>query len=154
MRFNNRAQGASKPMTSQDSRRAFTLVELMVVVVIIGVMATVVTLSVTDYLVSAKQNVARSEIATIKNALVMFFMENDRFPTNEEGLVILKKKTAQHPTGILTSDLKDPWDNQYIYVYPGVHGTYDLASYGADRQEGGTGADLDLTSWDLEETGQ
>jgi general secretion pathway protein G len=133
---------------------AFTLVELMVVVVIIGVMATAVTLSVTDYLVSAKQNVARSEIATIKNGLAMFFMENDRFPTNEEGLATLKKKTAQHPNGILTSDLKDPWGHEYIYVYPGSYGTYDLVSYGADRQEGGTGANADITSWDIEGTDQ
>ena len=135
-------------------RGAFTLVELMVVVVIIGVMATAVTLSVTDYLVSAKQNVARSEIATIKNGLAMFFMENDRFPTNDEGLAILKKKTPQHPGGILTSDLKDPWGHEYIYVYPGSYGAYDLVSYGADRQEGGTGANMDITSWDLEGTAQ
>lgn len=133
------------------STRGFTLVELMVVVVIIGVMATVVTLSVTDYLVTAKQNVARSEVATIKNALSIFFMENDRFPTNEEGLVILKKKTPQHPNGILTNDLKDPWNREYIYIYPGVHGTYDIASFGADGQEGGTGADADVASWDLED---
>jgi general secretion pathway protein G len=124
----------------------------MVVVVIVGVMATVVTLSVTDYLVSAKQNVARSEIATLRNALSIFFMEHDRFPTNDEGLAALKKKTAQHPDGMLANDLKDPWGNGYIYVYPGTHGTYDIVSYGADRQEGGTGADADIASWDLEET--
>ena len=130
---------------------AFTLVELMVVVVIIGVMATVVTVSVTDYLVTAKQNVAKSEIATIKNALSLFFMEHDQFPTNEEGLAILRKKTPQHANGILSSDIKDPWGTEYIYVYPGVHGTYDLLSYGADGQEGGTGANADITSWDGED---
>jgi len=132
-------------------RPAFTLVELMVVVVIVGVMATVVTLSVTDYLVTAKQNVARSEIATINNALKLFFMENDRYPTYDEGLAILKKKTASHPGGILSSDLQDPWKHDYIYVYPGTHGAYDLVSYGADGQQGGTGANTDITSWDLEE---
>ena len=73
-------------ITKIKAARGFTLVELMVVVVIVGVMATVVTVSVTDYLVTAKQNVARSEIATIKNALQLFFMEQDRFPTYEEGL--------------------------------------------------------------------
>jgi len=130
----------------------FTLVELMVVVVIIGVMATVVTVSVTDYLVTAKQNVARSEIATIKNALQLFFMEHDRFPTYEEGLATLKKKTAQHAGGILTSDLKDPWNHDYIYVYPGTHGAFDLISYGADGQQGGTGSNEDVVSWDIENT--
>ena len=141
-------------MTGRHARRAFTLVELMVVVVIIGVMATVVTLSVTDYLVTAKQNVARSEIATIKNALSIFFLENDRFPTNEEGLAVLKQKTPQHPSGILSSDLKDPWGNEYIYVYPGSYDTYDLVSYGADGQEGGTAADTDITGWENERVGR
>lgn len=134
------------------SRRAFTLVELMVVVVIIGVLATVVTISVTDYLVSAKQNAARSEIATLKNALSLYFMEADRFPSNEEGLALLKKSTPSHPAGILRSDLEDPWGRTYIYIYPGVRGAYDLASYGADGQEGGVGADEDITSWDTEES--
>jgi len=139
-------------MKNVRSRRAFTLVELMVVVVIVGVMATMVTLSVTDYLVTAKQNVARSEVATIKNALSLFFMENDRFPTNEEGLSILKKRTPEHRDGLLTSDLKDPWGREYIYVYPGTRGAHDLLSFGADGQEGGTGANMDITSWDLDET--
>lgn len=131
-------------------RRSFTLVELMVVVVIIGVMATVVTVSVTDYLVSAKQNVARSEIATIKHALELFFMEHDRYPTNDEGLATLKAPSPEHPNGILTSDLEDPWGNDYIYIYPGVHGTFDLVSYGQDGQQGGTGANADITNWDPE----
>lgn len=134
-------------LRKRKGRAAFTLVEIMVVVVIIGVMATVVTLSVTDYLVSAKQNVARSEIATIKDALSIFYMEHDRYPSNDEGLAVLCKATPQHPNGILTSDLEDPWGNQYIYVYPGVRGAFDLVSYGADRQEGGTGADADIGSW-------
>lgn len=136
----------------QSKHRAFTLVELMVVVVIIGVLSTVVTVSVRDYLVSAKQNVARSEIATIRNALELFFMETDRYPTNDEGLAILKRKTPEHPGGILTNDLKDPWHREYIYIYPGAHGPFDLLSFGADGQEGGTGADMDITSWQLEET--
>ena len=122
----------------------------MVVIVIIGVMATVVTISVTDYLVTAKQNTARSEIATLTNALSLFFMEFDRYPTNEEGLALLKKKTPQHPNGIVTNDLRDPWNNGYIYIYPGIHGTFDIVSYGVDGQEGGTGANADISSWELE----
>lgn len=135
---------------TRSDRQAFTLVELMVVIVIIGVMATVVTISVTDYLVTAKQNTARSEIATLTNALSLFFMEFDRYPTNEEGLALLKKKTPQHPNGIVTNDLRDPWNNGYIYIYPGIHGTFDIVSYGVDGQEGGTGANADISSWELE----
>jgi general secretion pathway protein G len=140
-------------MTATGKRRrrgGFTLVELMVVIVIIGVMATVVTLSVTDYLVTAKQNVARSEIATIRNAIDLFFMEHDRYPTNDEGLSILKKSTPEHPSGILSNDLKDPWGNAYAYIYPGIHGAYDVLSFGADGQEGGTAANADIVSWELE----
>ena len=138
--------------TTENSlkRTAFTLVELMVVVVIIGVMATVVTISVTDYLVTAKQNVTKSEIATIKSALSLYFMQHDRYPSNDEGLMALKKGTPSHPSGILTNDLKDPWKNAYIYVYPGTHGAYDIVSYGSDGQEGGTGANADITSWNLD----
>jgi general secretion pathway protein G len=121
----------------------------MVVVVIIGVLSTVVTISVTDYLVSAKQEAARSEIATICNALALHFMEEDRFPSSEEGLAALKKSTPRHPTGILNSDTKDPWGRDYIYICPGVQGPYDLLTYGADGLEGGTGANSDIVSWNL-----
>jgi len=140
-----------KTYVRDTHRVSFTLVELMVVVVIIGILATVVTISVTDYLVTAKQNAARSEIATIKNALALFFMETDRYPTNDEGLRALTKRTAQHPTGILSSDLKDPWDREYVYAHPGAHGAFDIVSYGADGQEGGTGPNEDVVSWDTTE---
>ena len=134
------------------TRNAFTLVELMVVVVIIGIMATVVTVKVTDYLVMGKQNAAKDEISQMSNALELYFTENDRYPSNDEGLAILLKPTAQHSNGILQGDLLDPWGHAYIYVYPGVHRTYDIVSYGANGVEGGTGADADINSWDLATT--
>lgn len=134
-------------MRIRKVRWGFTLVELMVVIVIIGVMATVVTVSVADYLVTAKQNVAKSEIATIQNALALYFMENDRYPTTDEGLAELQKVTPRHPTGILQNDLNDPWNRPYVYVHPGVRGPFDLLSYGANGQEGGTGADEDVVNW-------
>lgn len=130
----------------------FTLVELMVVVVIIGILATTVTLSVTDYLVKAKRNAAESEIATLRNALSLFYMEHDRYPSNDEGLNLLKQKSSDHGDGFITSDLNDPWGRPYVYIYPGVHGVYDIVSFGADGQEGGTGADADVTSWNLDDT--
>lgn len=138
------------PRRKRRKHRAFTLIELMVVVVMIGILATAVTLSVTGYLVSAKQNVARSEIATIRNALTLFYLQHDRYPSNEEGLMILTEKSPHHPDGILTHDLRDPWNHDYIYVYPGTHGVFDLVSYGADGAEGGIGADEDIASWSLD----
>ena len=129
-------------------RRAFTLVELMVVVVILGVLATIVTVSVTDYLVKGKQSAAKTEIAQISNALQLFFTEQDRFPATDEGLALLKQASPAHPNGILQGDLLDPWGNEYVYVYPGLHGTFDICSYGANKQEGGTGGDADICSWE------
>lgn len=131
------------------SRSAFTLVELMVVVVIIGVLATVVTVSVTDYLVKGKQDASRAEIAQISNALQLFYTEFDRYPDNDEGLALLKQSSSTHPHGILQGDLKDPWGHEYVYVYPGLHGVFDVCSYGANGQEGGTGNDADICSWNL-----
>jgi general secretion pathway protein G len=135
------------------NRAGFTLVELMVVVVIIGIMATLVTIKVTDYLVTSKQNAARNEIAQITNALELFYTETDRYPSNDEGLAFLTKPSPQHPNGILQGDLLDPWRHPYVYVYPGVHKTFDVVSYGANGVEGGTGADADIASWDLRGTG-
>ena len=131
-------------------RQAFTLVELMVVVVILGVLATIVTVSVTDYLVKGKQSAAKTEIAQISNALRLFFTEQDRFPSSDEGLALLKQASPAHPNGILQGDLLDPWGNEYVYVYPGLHGSFDICSYGANTQEGGTGGDADICSWEEE----
>jgi general secretion pathway protein G len=141
--------GNLKPNYSPGNRRAaFTLVELMVVVVILGVLATVVTVSVTDYLTKGKQSAAKTEIAQMRNAVQLFFTEHDRFPTTEEGLTLLKQSSPAHPNGILQGDLLDPWGNEYVYVYPGLHGAFDICSYGANKQEGGTGADADVCSWE------
>lgn len=128
----------------------FSLVELMVVVVIIGVMSTIVTIQVTDYLVTAKQNVAKSEIATIKNALELYYMQYDRYPTTDEGLAILTKKTSERPNGIITNDLRDPWGNEYVYVYPSARGPFEILCVGADGKEGGVGADADISSAETE----
>lgn len=128
--------------------RAFTLIEVMVVVVILGVLATIVTVSVTDYLAKGKQTAARTEIAAISQALQLHYSETDRYPSTDEGLALLTKASAAHPNGLLQGDLLDPWGNPYVYVYPGLHGAFDLCSLGANNQEGGQAADADLCNWD------
>lgn len=133
------------------NRRALTLVELMVVVVILGILATTVTLSVRDHLVTGKQNAAKQELAQIGAALELFYMENDRYPSNEEGVAALLERTERHPDGLLRGgDLNDPWGHPYQYIYPGLHGTFDLVCYGADGLEGGDGANKDISSWEVE----
>ena len=119
----------------------------MVVVVLIGILATIVTVSVNDYLVKGKQSAANAEISQIKSALELFYTETDHYPSNDEGLALLLKPSASHPHGVLQGSLQDPWGHEYIYVYPGIHGAYDICSYGANGQEGGTGADADICSW-------
>ncbi len=137
-------------MNNLTTRRGMTLVEIMVVVVILGVLATTATVAVRDYLVSGKQNAAKQELSQIMSALELFFLEQDRYPSNEEGLAVLTERTDAHPDGLLRGgDLKDPWNKPYEYVYPGLNGTYDLICYGADGLEGGTGGAADLVSWEL-----
>jgi len=134
----------------ESARRGFTLVELMVVLVILGLLASVVTVSVNDYLVTGKQTTARSEIAQITSALELYFTEHGRYPSNDEGLALLQQRTPQHPQGILQGDLLDPWGHEYVYIYPGLHGTFDLFSQGADGAEGGDGGNADIVSWELD----
>jgi general secretion pathway protein G len=126
----------------------------MVVIVILGLLASLVTVAVNDYLVTGKQAVAKSEIAQISNALQLYYTEFNQYPSNDEGLARLKQKTKAHPNGILQGDLLDPWGHEYAYVYPGLNGTFDILSYGANGQEGGDGADTDIVSWDLEGTSE
>jgi general secretion pathway protein G len=136
--------------SSQRRQHGFSLVELMVVIVIIGLLSGVVTISVRSYLVRGKQTVARMEIAKIAQAIDTFYGHFDRYPTNDEGIAVLVEKTEAFPDGLLNKVPVDPWQHAYEYNYPGRSGPYDLVSYGADHQEGGTGADADLSNTDAE----
>ncbi len=137
-------------LPTRAPRRGLTLIELMVVVVILGVLATTVTLVVRDHLITGKQNAAKQELALIMSALELFYLENDRYPTSVEGLALLKRPSEKHPDGLLAGgDLNDPWNTPYEYLCPGLKGSYELICFGADRAEGGSGANADIVSWDL-----
>ena len=129
--------------------KGFSLVELMVVIVILGLLAGVVTISVRGYLVRSRQQIARTEIATIQTALDTYYSQNGRYPTNEEGIEILAKKTEDGIDAILSKVPVDPWKNPYEYISPGKNGPYEVICYGADHREGGTGENKDISSDEL-----
>jgi general secretion pathway protein G len=122
----------------------------MIVIVIIGVLATAVTVNMRSYLLKAKQNVARSDIASMTQALNTYFSEYGRYPTTEEGLEVLTKPSKKFPERLLDPPLTDPWDQPYQYASAGPR-DFEVFSFGADMKEGGTGADADVSSKDLED---
>ncbi len=141
---------ARVPLAPPARREGFSLVELMVVIVIIGLLAGVATISVRSYLVRGKQNIGKLEVAKICQAIDTFYSQFDRYPTSEEGLEVLAKKSNEFPDGILNKVPRDPWGHSYEYLVPGRKGPYEVICYGADHREGGSGADADLSSDDIE----
>ena len=129
--------------------RGFTLVELMVVIVIIGLLAGIVTVNVRAHLIKARQNVAKQEIATIVMALNSFYGTYGRYPSNEEGLGILSRPSEKLPEPLLESNPVDPWGNAYQYNCPGSNKPYEVICNGADGREGGEGVDADIRSDNL-----
>lgn len=140
-----------RPRRAAPAASAFTLVELMVVLVIIGLLAGMVTLNVRTYLIKAKQNTARQEVATICSALETFYAEYGRYPTNEEGLDMLTKPNDRFPDALLQGKPTDPWHRPYQYNQPGKNGPYEVTCFGADGREGGKGGDEDIVSWQLKQ---
>ena len=133
-------------------QRGFTLIELMVVVVIIGVLAALIVPNVLDRLDQAKVEAARANIATLMGALDMYKIDNQRYPTAEQGLQALVAKPTTGPIpGNWKPYLKklpdDPWGKPYQYANPGVKGPIDVYSLGADGVVGGDGLNADIGSW-------
>lgn len=129
-------------------RRAFSLPEIMAVLVIIGLLVGVVAVNVRGKLIRAKQTAARAEIATICNELEDWYALTGAYPTSEQGLAALTTPTEAMPEPLLTGDLNDPWNRPYLYNRPGRDGPYEVYTLGADGLDGGTSADADLGSWD------
>jgi general secretion pathway protein G len=136
--------------------RGFTLIEIMVVIVILGVLAALVVPRVLERPDEARAVAAKSDIAAIMGALKLYRLDNQRYPTSEQGLAALVAKPEAPPLppnwkpgGYLEKLPKDPWGRPYQYLNPGLKGEIDVMSYGADGQPGGTGVDADIGSWDL-----
>lgn len=135
---------------SVTQRNAFSLVELIVVMVIIGLLSSLVAVRTRSYLISSKQNAARAEIATIVNAMETFYADQSRYPTSEEGIEILVEGTNGFPDGFIKKVPKDPWGQPYEYLNPGTASPFEVLCLGGDGREGGEGGDMDLTSENLD----
>jgi len=139
--------------------RGFTLIELMVVIVILGILAGLIVPRIMGRPEEARRMKARVQIESIETALKLYRLDNGYYPTTEQGLQALVEPPAvgQLPRawrerGYLEKGKvpKDPWDNEYVYLCPGIHGDFDLVSYGADGEPGGEDKDQDINNWELE----
>lgn len=135
--------------------RGFTLIEIMVVIVILGVLAALVVPKVMSRPDEARAVAAKQDVASIQQALALYKLDNMRYPTTEQGLIALVQKPTTAPVpnnwklgGYLDKLPKDPWGNPYQYLSPGVRSEIDIFSFGADGQSGGQGVDADVGNWD------
>ena len=126
--------------------KGFSLIEILVVMAIIGLIVALVAPKFLGHVDTAKQQDAQAQISLLGQALDLYRLENHKYPTTEEGLEAIES--------YLKKELPlDPWDNEYIYTFPGLHGEYDLISYGGDNAAGGEENDMDIVSWkSLEKT--
>jgi general secretion pathway protein G len=138
----------------QCRRRGFSLIEFLAVLALMAIVAGIVTLSVRPLMLKGKQDAARTEVSNISNALEAYFGVYGRYPTNDEGLGVLRRKSEKISEPLLTQDPVDPWGHAYQYNAPGRNGPYEVICFGADGREGGSGADKDIVSWDLKDAGK
>lgn len=136
--------------------RGFTLIEIMVVVAILGILAALVVPKIMSRPDEARIVAAKQDIAAIRQALNLYRLDNQRYPTTEQGLAALVERPTTNPVpgnwktgGYLERLMNDPWGTPYQYLNPGLRGEIDIFSLGADGAPGGEGNDADIGSWML-----
>ena len=139
--------------------RGFTLIEIMIVVVILSILVWQLAPRIMGKPDEARQVKAKMDIATLETALKLYKLDNGIYPSTEQGLEALVElpSIGQLPKkwregGYLEKRKipRDPWDNDYVYLSPGLHGDFDLTSYGVDKEPGGEGKNMDINNWELE----
>ncbi len=151
-----RVVGFLRPLLSSVS--GFTLIELMVVIIILGILAGLILPKLMEDPEKARVVKAKLQIESFSAALKRYKLDSGDYPSTDQGLQALVEKPSvgkipsRYPEkGYLESKIpKDPWTNDYVYVCPGEHGDFDIISYGADGKEGGEGKDADVRSWEIE----
>jgi general secretion pathway protein G len=142
--------------TNNRRQDGFTLIEIMVVVIIIGILAAIVAPNVIGRVDDARITAAKSDIATIEGALKMYRLDNFSYPQTQQGLEALITAPNDpsiknwNPEGYIDRLNKDPWGNAYQYLNPGSHGTVDIYSFGADGKPGGAEEAADIGNWEPE----
>jgi general secretion pathway protein G len=141
------------------NEQGFTLIELMVVIVILGILAGLIVPRIMGRPDEARMAKARIQMESIETALKLYKLDSGNYPSTEQGLQALVEAptVGQLPKNWRTGGYlekgkvpKDPWDRDYLYISPGAHGDYDLSSRGADGEPGGEGKDKDINSWESE----
>ena len=139
---------------NSGNQQGFTLLEIMVVIVILGLLVAVVAPNVLQNQDRAMVEKARADISVLEQALDMYKLDNHVYPTTDQGLSALVRRPETSPqpknyrsNGYIKRLPDDPWGNPYLYIQPGEHGPYDLYSTGADGEEGGEGLASDIVNW-------
>ncbi len=137
------------------AQKGFTLIEIMVVVVILGILAALVAPNVISRIDDAQINRARQDIRAVESALKLYRLDNFKYPTTEQGLEALVTQPSDpsirnwRQGGYLDKLPMDPWNNPYQYMYPGQQGEFDIFTFGADNQPGGEGINADIGNWNI-----
>lgn len=129
-------------------RMPFTLIEVVVVIIILVTLASIATPMYLSYVKKANVGAARTQLKLLQDAITGYKLDVGSFPESLENLVNKDEQNEKWDGPYIQRIPKDPWGNDYIYTFPGENGEYDLMSYGADGQAGGSGENADITSWD------
>jgi general secretion pathway protein G len=137
----------------------FSLIEIMVVVVILGILASIVVPKIMSRPDEARRVKVRQDIQSIQSALDLYRLDNGFYPSTDQGLKALVQKPSSSPSPnhwhqYLKSVPIDPWDTPYLYLNPGQHGEIDIFTYGADGQPGGEGINAEIGNWEKQDTSQ